>query len=439
MTARAYARRYAALTGLRWFAVGLVVPVLVLLMQARGLSLAQVGQLMALYGATVVVLELPTGGLADSMGRRPVLAVSSLLSAAGSLVLALADSWWALVGAVVLLGTGRALGSGPLEAWYVDSVRGPDPDADISTGISHAQAVEAVALGVGALVGGALPALAHAWWSGPGSAPGSLIALSVPFLASAIMLLVHAVAVVVVVDEPDPIGGRDAGGPAPAEGARSLAAWWATVRSGVRVVGDSGDLRRLIGYATILGMTLGGIELIAPGTFAVLLGGAGRSTAGYGLLVSLSFAASALGAVLAPRIAGRLRSQVSAVVVLGVGAAPLVLLIGVPLLGVAGAAFVALYFVLGATGPLLAGLLHDRIDSAHRSTVLSVESLAMQLGGISASLLLGGLVTATGILAGYVLSALAFLVGAVLLRGIRTPAPLDPAPGPAGTQPAPAG
>ncbi len=396
MTARAYARRYAALTGLRWFAVGLVVPVLVLLMQARGLSLAQVGQLMALYGATVVVLELPTGGLADSMGRRPVLAVSSLLSAAGSLVLALADSWWALVGAVVLLGTGRALGSGPLEAWYVDSVRGPDPDADISTGISHAQAVEAVALGVGALVGGALPALAHAWWSGPGSAPGSLIALSVPFLASAIMLLVHAVAVVVVVDEPDPIGGRDAGGPAPAEGARSLAAWWATVRSGVRVVGDSGDLRRLIGYG-------------------------------------------ALGAVLAPRIAGRLRSQVSAVVVLGVGAAPLVLLIGVPLLGVAGAAFVALYFVLGATGPLLAGLLHDRIDSAHRSTVLSVESLAMQLGGISTSLLLGGLVTATGILAGYVLSALAFLVGAVLLRGIRTPAPLDPAPGPAGTQPAPAG
>ena len=77
MNARAYARRYAALTGLRWFAVGLVVPVLVLLVQARA-SLAQVGQLMALYGATVVVLELPTGGLAGldrtSAGARCLLA-----------------------------------------------------------------------------------------------------------------------------------------------------------------------------------------------------------------------------------------------------------------------------------------------------------------------------------------------------------------------------
>jgi MFS family permease len=153
MTAQAYARRYAALTGLRWFAVGLVVPVLVLLLQARGLSLAQVGQLMALYGATVVVLELPTGGLADSIGRRPVLAASSLLTAGGSAVLALVGSWWPLVVAMVLLGTGRALGSGPLEAWYVDAVRGPDPDADIGTGISRAQAVEAISLGVGALVG----------------------------------------------------------------------------------------------------------------------------------------------------------------------------------------------------------------------------------------------------------------------------------------------
>jgi predicted MFS family arabinose efflux permease len=102
---------------------------------------------------------------------------------------------------------------------------------------------------------------------------------------------------------------------------------------------------------------------------------------------------------------------------------------------VAGAAFVTFYLVLGATGPVLAGLLHDRIDSAHRSTVLSVESLALQLGGISASLLLGGLVTATGVLTGYVVIALVCLVGAVVLRGIHSPVAPTPQPSAAGMQP----
>ena len=85
-------RRYAWLTALRWLPIGLSVPVMVLAKQARGLDIVTIGQLMALYSVITVVLELPTGGLADVVGRRGVLIVASLSSAASLCVLGLARS-----------------------------------------------------------------------------------------------------------------------------------------------------------------------------------------------------------------------------------------------------------------------------------------------------------------------------------------------------------
>ncbi|MEI2642629.1 MAG: MFS transporter [Candidatus Nanopelagicales bacterium] len=75
------ARRLVVLSALRWVPAGLVIPVLVLMLGARGLSLAQTGQMMALYSVVTLSLELPTGGLADAWGRRPVIVASAVLQA----------------------------------------------------------------------------------------------------------------------------------------------------------------------------------------------------------------------------------------------------------------------------------------------------------------------------------------------------------------------
>ena len=50
-----------------------------LLAQARGLTLGEIGVLFTVHGALVVTLELPTGGLADVLGRRPVVVAGALL------------------------------------------------------------------------------------------------------------------------------------------------------------------------------------------------------------------------------------------------------------------------------------------------------------------------------------------------------------------------
>src|ERR1700712_604399 len=88
LTASVVRGRYLLLLALRWLPVGLVIPVSVLLLTQRGLSLAQVGLAVSAQGIVVLLLELPTGGLADAVGRRPVLLAATLVDAAALAVFA---------------------------------------------------------------------------------------------------------------------------------------------------------------------------------------------------------------------------------------------------------------------------------------------------------------------------------------------------------------
>lgn len=417
MSTASVSRRFVLLSGLHWFPVGLVVPILVLSFQARGLDLASVGRLMALYGAVTLLLELPTGGLSDVVGRRPVLVAGSLASASGAVALAFSPQVVGLAAGVVLLAVGRALSSGPLESWFVDTVRDHDADADISRGLAHAQAADGVALGVGSLIGGALPTVAASLWptlSTTGDAV--LTSFSVSLLASAALFALHAVGVLLLVREPGRqrvvgISGAVVG----------------TLREGILLARSSTALRRLLGYTAVLGMTLGGVELVAPGAFATMLGGGEEGSAAYGVLVGLGFGVSAVGAVVAPRVAARLGSSRRAAAWLGLLAVPAVLLIGLPWFGAAALAYLALYLVLGVNGPLLATLVHDEVSSSARNTVLSLDSLLLQAGGIVASLAVGALVGATGPAAGFAAMAAVAAAGALLLWGLRTSGRAEPA------------
>jgi len=73
LDARGARRRFLLLRGLRWLPTGLLIPVLVLLLLERGLTLGQIGLVAAAQGLVVMLLELPTGALADALGRRRVL------------------------------------------------------------------------------------------------------------------------------------------------------------------------------------------------------------------------------------------------------------------------------------------------------------------------------------------------------------------------------
>ena len=402
-------RHFLVLSALRWFPVGLVIPVMVLLFRARGLDLTTVAVVMASYSITTAVCELPTGGLADVVGRRPVLIAASALFVVQNLVLGLGLSVPALAAGAVVGGLARALDSGPLQAWYVEAVHSVDPHADLKPGLARGEAAEAGALGLGALTGGALASLVPMDATG-----GVVISLSLPFLVAAAIGLVHAVALVGWVHDP-PREHRPAL-------RQVLVGVPSTIVTGVGLAARAGTLRRLTLLSGCLGVTLASVELLTPVSFARMLGGEQAAAGPYSVLVTLAFFGTAVGSTLAPALARLVRSSprgiaasmaLSAVALFGIAA---------PTFAVAAVAYVVLYALLGLSGPLASDLTHRAVPSAQRATILSVQSLTLQVSGVVAGLSLSLLAEYASFAAAFGVAAAVLALGSTAFVRMREPA-----------------
>ena len=229
----AAARRvFLLLTLTRWFPVGLVVGLMPLLALERGLSVSQTLLAMSVAGFVVFALELPTSGFADAFGRRPIYVAASVVNVVAALAFVVAQSFWGFALAAVLTGVFRALDSGPLEAWYVDTVHATEPGADVDRALSLAGTVLGAAIAAGALVSGGLVL----WDPLPVES-----ALLLPFLVFTTLNLAHLGIVVLLLHEPrtrvDATGlqrARRSAREAPAAGACSPSArrWPASPRRG---------------------------------------------------------------------------------------------------------------------------------------------------------------------------------------------------------------
>jgi len=88
---------------------GAVIPVLPLYAQSFGVSQAAIGATVAVYGLSRVFLSLPTGWIANRLGRRTALLTGGLVSALGNLWCAAAGSYEELVLARFLAGAGAGI------------------------------------------------------------------------------------------------------------------------------------------------------------------------------------------------------------------------------------------------------------------------------------------------------------------------------------------
>ena len=417
MTGRAAARTYALLSFLLWLPAGLYLVPLVLLMLDRGLAVSTIAAVGIVYGLTTAALELPTGGLADVLGRRPVLIASAVAGAAGLLLLGLAGTVALFLASAVLRGAARALSTGPLEAWYVDTVHADQGrDADLTAGLARGEVAASLALGAGTLVGGLLPL-------GLGDV-GPLPALAVPVLMAAGVEVLRALVTTRLPEPPHP---------RPAAGA-VLRGVPATVAAGLRVAGRDRALTRLLLAAGGAGIALGTIELLTPAWLAGLSSGP-RAAATYAVVAAAGFGADAIGGLLAAGMVRRFGSHARAAMAgwivsalaLG-GLAGCARLTGTVSMVLAGLAYCVLFVGLGAAFPAQAHLLHERIEPGERATVLSVQSLLMQAVGAVGIALIGWQATRNGIAVGYTISAVVLLASTGLflrLRPARRSAPAE--------------
>ncbi|GAB3239212.1 hypothetical protein GCM10027447_38920 [Glycomyces halotolerans] len=405
-------RQFVLITVLTWLPIGFGMAVMLLLMDSRGLSLPVIGMIVSLYGLSTALLELPTGGLADLVSRRGVLAVSAGVGALAFSWAAVAATPWEFALIYLLMGLARALSSGPAEAWYVDSVRAVRSDGDICKGLAAARAASAVSLGVGTVGGGALAV------SLPLADEGLVTSLSAPMLLSA--LLSSALLVVALRSMWEPV--RPSGRVRPVA---LLAAVPRTVAGGVRLGIRNRVLSRLLLTFVPIGVGLIAVELLTPGRLLALTGDAGASASAYGVITAVGFAAAALGSVLSGLLARLVGGSAARAAVCGTAVSSLGLVALFVTGGLSGAAgvvatgggYALLFFGAGLRGPVQAELVHGQVGAGERATVISIESLLMQASGSAAALVLPWLVGVWSVPGAWLLAGVLLAGSTVLFAG----------------------
>ncbi|GAB7037978.1 MULTISPECIES: MFS transporter [Catenuloplanes] len=413
--------RYLTLNGLRWLPVGLMIPVTVLLAQERGLSLAQIGLVTAAQGFVVLGLELPTGGLADTLGRRPVLLLAAVINLISLALLVGATSFWMFVLVFALQGVFRALDSGPLDSWYVDAVLAEDPDARFETGLGRAGVVVGCAIGGGALLAGGLVAL---------DPFPAVSALTAPMVAAVALQAVTVAAILLLLREP-----RTATADRPPVAA-SLRAVPAVIADATRLLRRSRVLTALVAVELFWAFGMMTFEIFFPVRLAQLVGSADTAGTIMGPAGSVAWLASAAGAALVPLLVRRLGPARSGVT-LQLGQALAVVAMGL-FAGPAGAlgAYLVCYALHGAVNPVFKGLLHRQSDAGNRTTVASLASMAAQPAGAAGSIVLAAIADATSVRTAILAGAIPLAAAALCYLAARHTPPVT-APGPAG-EPGPA-
>ena len=160
MTPARIVRTYLLITGLFNFAASLIWGVDTLFKLHAGLDIFQVMLTNAAFTAGMVVFEIPTGVVADTLGRRVslILCVGTLLVAT---LLYVATAWfhwgfWPFMGTSVLLGLGYTFYTGAVDAWLVDALKSTGFTEPMEGVFAKGQMMFGAAMLAGTLSGGLL-------------------------------------------------------------------------------------------------------------------------------------------------------------------------------------------------------------------------------------------------------------------------------------------
>jgi MFS family permease len=390
---------YFTLAGLYTLSAALIWGVNTLFLLDAGLSFLEVFIANAAFSAGMVVFEIPTGVVADTLGRRvsfllsvSVLGVTTLMYVglaqveAGVLAFALVS---------VLMGLGFTFYSGAMEAWLVDALAATGYRGLLDRVFARGQQITGAAMLVGTVGGGLL----------------GQIDLSLPYVArSGLLAAVFVVAFVVMHD----IGftpRRVTMGELPVEVVRNA-------RAGVEFGWRQRSLRLLMlaGLAQSAFLMWGFyasqpylLELLDSDAVWV----AGFVAAG----VALATIAGNQIVRLASRYCGRRTT-----LLLAAGAVETCAAVVMGLASSFWVALPALFVVMGATGvtgPVRSAYLHQVVPTEQRATVVSFDSMVSSVGGIGGQVGLGLLGEARSIGSAFVAGGLATAAALPLLGRLR--------------------
>nr|WP_238475664.1 MFS transporter [Rhodophyticola sp. CCM32] len=388
------------------FAMGLTVAVVALALTDRGMDLFQISLLFGVYSLTAMVMELPFGGLADSIGRKPVF-LAAVVASLVSLALFLSTSdFYVLALSFAFIGFGRALRSGTLDAWFVETFKAAAPNVDVQPALANAQWANAVGLAIGAVLGGLLPDIL-------GEVAKSLgfSIYDVSYVASfGVMLGVFVFTMLAIAEKPRPMNVTAV--------MRGFANVPTVIKDASLLALKHPALSILLAALAFFLMATNPVELIWP-THAKPMLEEGYANTIIGVLTATYFFSIAFGAWLSPHIS-RIFKRRHAVTLAAAFACMAGVQIALALQGsIVGFVLVFIVYsvVLGVSETPASSVLHRCVEDRQRSTMLSLRSLIQQLGAALGLILAGAIADVYSTPTAWLVGAV-FLVIAVILTGV---------------------
>lgn len=115
---------------------------------------AGIGILETIFLTTGFVLEIPTGAIADLIGKKKTLALALLIYALGNFTVGFSQTYLHLLIGMIILGTGGALSSGTYEALLYDSLKEDGDEKSYGKYLSDTYKYSLVTMSVASFLGG---------------------------------------------------------------------------------------------------------------------------------------------------------------------------------------------------------------------------------------------------------------------------------------------
>lgn len=400
-------RIYLLLTLLSTLSASLIWGVNTLFLLDAGLNNAQAFGANAAFTAGQVLFEVPTGVVADTVGRR----ASYLLGAATLLVSTLlylfmwyAEApFWGWILSSVLIGLGFTFFSGAVEAWLVDALNASGFEGEYETVFAKGQTTMGVAMLTGSVAGGFIAQITN---------------LGVPYILRAVLLGVTLLVAFLLM--------RDIGF-TPHRGASPIKEMKKIVNASI----DNGWRKPPIRWLMLAAPFTGGVSVYAfyaLQPYLLELYGDPNAFGIAGLAAAIVAGAQIIGGLIVPLVRRVFRRRTDVLVMAGVVGALALLAIGLTSsFWVAIGLLVLWSLAFSVSMPMRQAYLNGLIDSDQRATVLSFDALMSSSGGVAAQPALGRAADVWSYGASYVISSVISAVAVpffVLAR--REKAPSDP-------------
>ena len=401
---------YVSLTLLSTFASSFIWGINTLFLLDAGLSITQAFAANAFFTAGQVIFEVPTGIVADTLGRR----TSFLLGTATLFITTIAYLWlwrihgafwlWAVVSA--LLGLGFTFFSGATEAWLVDGLKAAGYKKDLDSVFAKGAIASGVAMLTGTVTGGVV---------------AQYVDLGVPYiLRIAALAGTFVIAFFLMKDEGFSPKGRSG--------------FFKEVKDVVSETIEFALKNRPIRWMMLSAVFNGGIAIFgfyAMQPYLLELYGDPSSYAVAGVSAAIVAGAQIAGGFLVPYVTKLFRRRTTMLIVALVTSASCLLLIGlVDNFWVVLALLSVWAIVFAVEGPVRQSFVNGLVPSAQRATILSADNMLTSTGGVISQPGLGKVAEVWGYPAAYLGSA-AFHAIALpfLILARRENAPSDPIKG----------